>query len=317
MKIVAGLGSIDEYIPYVRAGADELFCGYVPESWQLHSGPMMPLNRREVVYYNVQIGSLSELKILRDMILHYGVPVTITLNSLYYLPEQYPVLAELILKLCELGFSSFIIADPALFIYLKNQGISGCRLHVSGETAEVNHQMIEEIRSLNASRIIFHRKVTTNDMASCIQYQNALHPDAPLEYEAFVLNEMCHFTGAFCNSLHCDELAHMCHVPCRPGGCSERLDWAVPQLPIETDGGYLPGRTGCGLCALWALRRAGITHLKLVSRGNYEKDTMRDILTLRCALDILEQAETEEEYKKVMRTRIFGDRKCSGRCYYL
>ena len=29
MKIVAGLGSIDEYIPYVKAGADEFFCGYV------------------------------------------------------------------------------------------------------------------------------------------------------------------------------------------------------------------------------------------------------------------------------------------------
>ena len=33
MKIIAGLGSVDEYIPYVQAGADELFCGYVPYNW--------------------------------------------------------------------------------------------------------------------------------------------------------------------------------------------------------------------------------------------------------------------------------------------
>ena len=33
MKITAGLGSIDDYPRYVRAGADELFCGYVPFSW--------------------------------------------------------------------------------------------------------------------------------------------------------------------------------------------------------------------------------------------------------------------------------------------
>lgn len=33
MKIVAGFGSVDEYIPYVLAGADELFCGYVPYNW--------------------------------------------------------------------------------------------------------------------------------------------------------------------------------------------------------------------------------------------------------------------------------------------
>lgn len=30
MKIVAGLGSIDEYERFVKAGADEFFCGYVP-----------------------------------------------------------------------------------------------------------------------------------------------------------------------------------------------------------------------------------------------------------------------------------------------
>ena len=30
MKITAGLGSVDDYIRYVKAGADELFCGYVP-----------------------------------------------------------------------------------------------------------------------------------------------------------------------------------------------------------------------------------------------------------------------------------------------
>ena len=33
--------------------------------------------------------------------------------------------------------------------------------------------------------------------------------------------------------------------------------------------GYLCGVTGCGLCALYRLREAGITHLKLVGRGNY------------------------------------------------
>ena len=36
---------------------------------------------------------------------------------------------------------------------------------------------------------------------------------AGLEFEAFVLNRLCQFTGAFCNSLHCDELGHLCRVP--------------------------------------------------------------------------------------------------------
>ena len=95
------------------------------------------------------MGSFSELEILRNMIAQYHVPVTITLNSLYYLPAQYPILENLIRKCRSLGFSSFIIADPALLLYLKQQQLTGCRLHLSGETAEVNHLMIEEMRSFD------------------------------------------------------------------------------------------------------------------------------------------------------------------------
>ena len=56
MKITSGLGSIDDYPRYVRAGADELFCGYVPFSWSEKYGTVLPLNRREVLNYNVHIG---------------------------------------------------------------------------------------------------------------------------------------------------------------------------------------------------------------------------------------------------------------------
>lgn len=38
MKITAGLGSIDEYVRYVEAGADEFFCGYVPYEWNKNTG---------------------------------------------------------------------------------------------------------------------------------------------------------------------------------------------------------------------------------------------------------------------------------------
>ena len=47
MKITAGLGSINEYVRYVEAGADEFFCGYVPYEWNKKYGTVLPLNRRE------------------------------------------------------------------------------------------------------------------------------------------------------------------------------------------------------------------------------------------------------------------------------
>ena len=52
MKITAGLGSVDEYIRFVEAGADEFFSGFVPYSWTEKYGTVMPLNRREVLCGN-------------------------------------------------------------------------------------------------------------------------------------------------------------------------------------------------------------------------------------------------------------------------
>ena len=142
MKITAGLGSIDEYERFVQAGADEFFCGYVPFSWAEKYGTVMPLNRREVLCYNVQLGAYSELEILSHMVKKYKKPVHLTFNSLYYLSKQYPEIGDIIEQCMKLGFRSYIIADPALFAYLKKRGIS-CEIHLSGETGEVRDRSRE------------------------------------------------------------------------------------------------------------------------------------------------------------------------------
>lgn len=324
MKIVAGLGSIDEYETFVKAGADEFFCGYVPFSWAEKYGVIHPLNRREVLFYNVQIGSMSELQILKKMVDYYGKPVTLTFNSLYYTGEQYPVIAEIITQCMAAGFENFIIADPALMLYLRQQKIN-CGIHLSGETAEVNRGMLEQMLPFGIRRVIFHRKNSLEDMQSCIK-----DADFPHEYEAFILNELCHFSGAFCNSLHCDELTHLCRVPYELGNLHKKEETDAAQkdvaetdriqgkegkgLPLDEDG-YLTGSTGCGLCALYRMKQVGITHLKLVGRGNYTDFMEKDIRQLRKVLDILENSDSEAQYQKKMKASLFPDG-CSRNCYY-
>ncbi len=324
MKIVAGLGSIDEYETFVKAGADEFFCGYVPFSWAEKYGVIHPLNRREVLFYNVQIGSMSELQILKKMVDYYGKPVKLTFNSLYYTGEQYPVIAEIITQCMAAGFENFIIADPALILYLRQQKIN-CGIHLSGETAEVNRGMLEQMLPFGIRRVIFHRKNSLEDMQSCIK-----EADFPHEYEAFILNELCHFSGAFCNSLHCDELTHLCRVPYELGNLHKKEETDAAQkdvaetdriqgkegkgLPLDEDG-YLTGSTGCGLCALYRMKQVGITHLKLVGRGNYTDFMEKDIRQLRKALDILENSDSEAQYQKKMKASLFPDG-CSQNCYY-
>lgn len=324
MKIVAGLGSIDEYETFVKAGADEFFCGYVPFSWAEKYGVIHPLNRREVLFYNVQIGSMSELQILKKMVDYYGKPVELTFNSIYYTGEQYPVIAEIITQCMAAGFENFIIADPALMLYLRQQKIN-CGIHLSGETAEVNRGMLEQMLPFRIRRVIFHRKNSLEDMQSCIK-----EADFPHEYEAFILNELCHFSGAFCNSLHCDELTHLCRVPYELGNLHKKEETDAAQkdvaetdriqgkegkgLPLDEDG-YLTGSTGCGLCALYRMKQVGITHLKLVGRGNYTDFMEKDIRQLRKALDILENSDSEAQYQKKMKASLFPDG-CSQNCYY-
>lgn len=220
-----------------------------------------------------------------------------------------------------MGFSSFIVGDMALLVFLKKNLTVPAEIHVSGEMSESNHIMIDEMRSLGAKRIIFHRKVTPQEMKSCIDYQKMQYPKQPLEYEAFALNELCHFTGAFCSSLHCDELAPACRLPYRLIRTEQADILNYKRQPDQADlenagENFVLGQSGCGLCALWQLRDAGITHIKLVSRGNYTADTIEDIRQLKNALNILEQSACEKDYKKQMKSRLFAN-DCSHNCYYI
>ena len=103
MKITAGLGALENLPRLASAGADEVFCGYVPVSWLEKYGNFTPLNRREVLLQGLQIDSMGDLKLLRRMAEDCGVNVALTFNALYYLPEQLPLLCELFMELKQIG----------------------------------------------------------------------------------------------------------------------------------------------------------------------------------------------------------------------
>lgn len=344
MKIVAGLGCIDDYITLVKAGADEVFCGYVPYEWNKKYGSLFPLNRREVLYYNIQISSFEDMKILKKMVDVYKVPVSITFNYLYYLEEQYEMIADIIKNLIYIGFNDFIIGDIALILYLKEKNIK-CSIHLSGECAEINRLSVDFFNTLDISRYIFHRKNTIKDMEACISSNKVKN----LEYEAFILNERCHYTGAFCNSLHCDEMIHLCKMPYNLSKISknasifEEVDRRIKLYHKELDyksneefytenkcyeenkygsenedemeDSYILGSTGCGLCFLKSLKKAGVTHLKVVGRGNSIENMERDVQNLKKAIAMLNSIEDSKSYEKSVRDKLFHG-KCSGQCYY-
>ena len=262
------------------------------------------------------------------MVDKYKVPVSIAFNYLYYIEDQYEEIASIIEDLISIGFNEFIIADIALILYLKEKGMK-CVIHLSGECAEINSLAIDFLNKLNISRYVFHRKNTIEDIESCIKNNKIKN----LQYEAFILNEKCHYSGAFCSSLHCDEMCHLCTMPYDLAKVNEkanyfpdvdkRLELYYKELEDEElyleneykNDSYLLGSTGCGICELKKLKEAGVTHLKVVGRGKYIDDIEKDIIGLKQAINIIENIEDDENYKKVIKNKLFKG-KCSKECYY-
>ena len=152
------------------------------------------------------------------MVQKYQKPVHLAFNSLYYRPEQYEEIAQIIQQCRSIGFDSYILADPALLVYLRKEKID-CEVHLSGDLGTVNSAMTEVFAKEYPKRIIFQRKNTISEMRAVIRHITAQKEAArkewtyPTEFEAFALNELCQFSGAFCNSLHCDEMGYLCRVP--------------------------------------------------------------------------------------------------------
>ena len=317
MKIVAGLGEIYAYPDFVKAGADEVFCGYVPHRWNEIFQTHLPANRREVLFYQVQIGTMQEMKVLKNMQGKYGAAISVTWNSLSYNQEQLELLGSIMEELVELGIQDFIVADLGLMLYLKEIGLN-CKLHISGEIGGNNSELLKFLlkevhctigEGPRITRWVFHRKNTWEEMRACIRVAKEQQVD--LEFEAFLLNENCHFNGGFCNSMHCDEMIHLCQMPYRLINVSENREIEI----FEREEYDVVGNSGCGLCSLWNMKEIGITHLKVVGRGKSSECMIHDIVTVSKALKIVEESKTEIEYKEGILKYLFPDG-CSKHCYY-
>lgn len=323
MKIVTPLTNENFYEPLIAAGADEFYCGFVPYEWLKYYTNLKPLNRREFLS-NVNICSFASMKILGKMVDKYKIPVKITLNSLYYTEEQYPIIADIIKKLMDIGFKTFIIADLALIIYLRNKSID-CNIHLSGENGQINSLSIDLLNQFNISRYIFSRKDTLDDIKNCIEK----NPIKSTEYETFLLNELCPFSGAFCNTMHSDWLTQICKIDYKIRSIekeSKKLDAviekanilksssAINNINFKKDSSNL-GKTGCGLCKICELRNIGVSHLKVVGRGKRLEYLIENVQSTREIIKIADAETNSAKFEKLIKDKYFNSN-CTNFCYY-
>lgn len=323
MKILVPLSNVDNYEELVEAGADEFYSGFVPYSWLEKYGMWQPINRREFMNTS-NICSLSSMKILSSKVKKYGVSVKITFNGLNYTPAQYEMIKNIIEELIGIGFNTFIIADLGLIHYLREHDIN-CTIHVSGEAAVFNHESMAYLNQYNVSRFVFPRKTSIEEMKKCIEKNGR-----EIEYEAFILNENCVYVGAFCNTLHCDEMSSACFLPYKVSNRDEISEKMKSIMKFYTvynfkenkkesllSESYHIGNHGCGICYLERLQQIGITNMKIVGRGKEMSGLIEDVKYIRGLLKAIKENKFECKVKE-LRTEMYG-KHCPDRrmfCYY-
>ena len=332
MKIVAPLTNHNCYEQLVEAGCDEFYFGFIPYSWQKEFiNNCIPLNRREYILNACNNFSFDTLKILQKKIEKYKKPVKITFNSHYYNKNQYKVLKELIKRLIDIGFNKLIIGDLSLIIYLQEANIE-CDIHMSGELMIPSNINVNYYSKFNISRFIFPRKTSVNEIKSIIHKSNL-----NVEFEAFVLNDICYYSGALCNSFHCDEFGSFCGIPhmtFKNNPNSKMYSNIEKTMTIKNQmllsmmqqGKLLNknqtqneetlrlGQTGCGLCRIKELIDYGVTHGKVVGRGRDLSFLVKSTKVLKEIINLAKEKDINSFIKVIKEEYL--ENKCSSKCYY-
>src|SRR3989338_1437188 len=90
MNILSPVKSCAEVVPVIKAGADEIYCGVLSKEWKrkyTHAGTI-----NGSPYSDSNFASYDELRSCVETAHTYNVPVFFTINSYYYIKQQYSLL---------------------------------------------------------------------------------------------------------------------------------------------------------------------------------------------------------------------------------
>lgn len=295
-RISAPFVHIEEIEPLKKAGADELYCGYVDEEseklWPIffHS-----INRRG------KGASFEDFATFKDAVKEadrYSLPVYVTMNW-HYTPEQYPWLIKTIKKISRLkGVKGLIVTDMGLLLTLRKIGYEKEILISIGGTP-FNSNTADFFSSLGANRIILDRQLTAKETVDLISQKRS-----KIDVEIFVFYTACLFIDGYCNFFH--GVGALKNTKVSKGvflvksedtstvsfGCVEITNLlANKRFKVHTISGtkkklsdfrFQPQKRpfGCNLCSLYELRDFPQITLKVVERGMKQANTVRIISKL-------------------------------------
>ena len=329
MKLLAPTNHADEVEMLVGSGADELYCGVVPQEWIERHSVAAQINRRGAGPGNMQ--TLDELRELTDLAHSLGARVQLTLNAATYNEDQVPFLCALAAEAVdEIGIDALIVADVGLLCALMDSR-ADLRVHVSSLAAVHNRHAVAFFRDLGASRVILPRQIRVDEAVAMARAV----PE--VEIEVFILNDGCIYEEGHCSTVH--SAGPICLTDWNhsfsPLGESDPLsdrelermegnardyrmwtDCHVGQSDSLTPTGVYSGP--CGLCAIPELHLGGVHSLKVIGREAPAHKKLRSVQQVRFVLDRAAGGLPPEECRSEARALRGTPELCrSGyACYY-
>ncbi len=337
MEILAPFDSIEQIPLLARAGATELFCGYVPLDWVEEYNRKLPglnpyklqisLNRRESPYANLT--SFPALRMAVERAHHLGLPVYVTVNAAFYPAENYPFILEYVRAIDAADVDGVMVADPGLIWSLRDLSLK-TRVILSTCTQVANPLSNQFFRDLGVKRITFPRHVSLAEIAGITQRE----PN--LEYECFILEGRCTFDDGHCHTLHCG--GSLCNEKWLSGFFDARgksFNFREGQRlrrheehyyayinPWPNDRTHRDGwrNMGCGICAIpYLLEHTRISTLKVAGRGVDNVQKLKSIFILSRALKMALEGASSKELRELAEREIQPYPELCGsglRCYF-
>ena len=195
MKIKSPLTDKKEAEPLCEAGADELFCGIEPHQWRKKYKDFS-INQRST---GANFTKLANLEKAISIAHKHKVKIHITINAFFYLEKQYKLAERIIKDVLDIGVDGIIFVDPALISHIDKDLLKDKDVVIGTDAVVFNSAAVKFYKKLGATRVVFPRAMAINEM------EEAAGPDKAMEYEVFIIHDLCFFVDGFC--AYCKEQA--------------------------------------------------------------------------------------------------------------
>jgi len=340
LKIASPFREKKEVSLLIEAGADELYCGYLPAEWRIKYTDL-EFERKGGGRSNFT--DLKELRSAVDLAHKKNTPVYLALNGLY-VNAQYPLLLKIIDQVEKIDFDAFIVADIGLLLTLKERNTKK-KIHISTGGTAFNSQAVDFYRRFGISRIVLDRQTTLKSM-------KAISERAPdIEFEVFILNTLCAYIDGLCTFMHTYRADLQGHIKDKNREKNKRIEMSSEYDPeAATDAcclrysiqtydtsfkkinnssikpaffKHLVDEVECGVCAMHYINRTKVSSVKIVGRQYDSEGRLKSTKFVNSCLDILKQDKeiSEREYIKraqeLYRISYEYKGKCRGNnCYH-